>query len=230
MTALDRTARFSVLALGFASLCSVASAAEWQGSNAETPSAPVTVDASDDRQGADAPRARREDHVRVGVLGGIGFPRPLAIELVTKVERTFALGLEYSALPTITISSVDTRAWALCADARLFPLRGPFFVGLRAGYQHVDASGSFAVSGVGTVSESLAVNTTFVNPRLGFLFTFEPGVTIGIDAGVQIPLATTTSNTLPAGSRERSEVSRVATSYGNKWLPTVDLLRIGFLL
>src|SRR5215471_1437062 len=49
--------------------------------------------------------SRRTDHFRIGVLGGLGFPRPLSLEGMVKIERIVGLGAEYSVLPSISISS-----------------------------------------------------------------------------------------------------------------------------
>jgi hypothetical protein len=183
-----------------------------------------------------APDAKDEDssrppeHLRIGVLGGVGFPRPLAIEGLIKIERTIALGAEYSLLPGMTVSGVDISFWAIAADLRIFPFTNGFFVGVRAGYQRLGGQGSLMVTGYGTVREALTINTTFLNPRLGFLWTWDPGITLGIDAGAQFPVAAKASSTLPPGNAATDEVMSVASSFGKSVLPTVDLLRIGILL
>lgn len=227
MSAVPRAIFLTVSTFCFSLTCKDA-AAEWS-DRPYDPSPPPTR--ADEMTGATLKESHEHqpEHVRIGAIGGIGFPRPLAVEALVKLERIFAIGIEYSVLPTVTISSVDTRAWAVAADARIFPFRGPFFLGVRAGKQRVDAAGSLTVSGR-SFPESYSVDTTFVNPRLGLLFTFRPGITIGTDAGVQIPLSNSTSSTLPDGRPETAEVNRVVTFYANKWLPTVDLVRLGVLL
>jgi hypothetical protein len=172
---------------------------------------------------------RDEDHFRLGVLGGFGFPRPLAIEGMVKVERALGLGVEYSVLPSFSVDGVETTFHALAADARLFPLRGPFFIGIRAGHQHLGAAGTVAVNGLRSAQE-VTVDSTFVNPRIGFLWTFEPGFTVGIDAGAQIPLTSTISSSLPTGTVANEQAMRVANTLGASVIPTIDLLRLGFLL
>jgi hypothetical protein len=174
--------------------------------------------------------SRRVDHVRIGVLGGVGFPRPLAIEGLVKVERLVVLGLEYSALPTMTISGAQVSFWAAAADVRFFPGRGNFFIGLRAGRQHLGGKGVLTVDPYGSVLESVSIATTFLNPRIGFLWTWEPGVTLGIDLGVQLPIAKKIESTLPSGYPATDEVMRVAHAFGGTALPTVDLIRLGVLL
>lgn len=179
----------------------------------------------------------RKDHLSIGALAGVGFPRPLAIEGVLKIERTVMLGVEYSALPQITVSQASASCSALAADLRVFPLRGPFFVGLRGGKQHIDASATVSAYGY-SVPASLSADTVFINPRLGFLWTWEPGISLGIDAGVQIPLSTSTASSLPSTSNAyaaeaeksaKQSIESVAGLVGNAVLPTVDLLQVGIL-
>jgi hypothetical protein len=178
----------------------------------------------------DKDTSRAREHLRFGVLGGVGFPRPLAVEGLIKVERIIAAGVEYSVLPGITVSGVDVAFWAIAADLRVFPLANGFFVGLRAGHQQLGGEDTIDVTGFGPVHETLTVDTTFLNPRVGFLWTWEPGITLGIDAGAQFPVAVKMSTTLPAGYQPADQAKSLARSLGSSTLPTVDLLRIGFLL
>jgi len=173
------------------------------------------------------------EHFRIGVLGGVGLPRPLALEGMIKVERLIGVGVDYSVLPTIHVSGVNASSWALGADVRVFPVRGPFFVGLRAGYQHLAASTTVTVTNVGSASLAAQVDSTFINPRLGFLWTWDPGITLGLDAGVQIPLGSEVTTDMPAlamGTAVDQELTSVATALGQAVLPTIDLLRVGILL
>lgn len=180
-----------------------------------------TVESSDDDT----------DPFRIGVLGGVGFPRPLALEGLVKIDRVLALGVEYSLLPKTTFGAVETTFWALAADARVFPFRNGFFVGMRAGRQVLGATASVSAGSFGTFSESARAETWFVNPRLGFLWTWRNGFTVGIDAGVQIPLSSATSSTLPDGLPVEvdSTIASIVSTFGGGVTPTVDLLRVGFL-
>lgn len=81
----------------------------------------VTVDRAAEA-GSQRADTRRRDHLGVGALVGVGFPRPLAAEGVIKLERLVLLGAEYSALPSITVSGVQASCWAAAADVRIFPL------------------------------------------------------------------------------------------------------------
>lgn len=179
--------------------------------------------------------SRRTDHFRIGVLGGVGFPRPLAVEGFVKIERLVGLGVEYSVLPTLSVSGVETSFHAIAFDGRVFPFKNAFFVGLRVGRQHLGGDAQITVQGFGAVREAVSADSTFINPRVGFLWTWEPGITLGIDVGVQIPVAYSATSTIPQSALPASvtvddNIMRVTNTVGKYALPTVDLLKVGFLL
>jgi len=188
-------------------------------------------------RGAGERRGRdRTEHFRVGALVGVGFPRPFAIEAFAKLEKVVGVGFEYSFLPRMHVGNVDASFSALAADLRVFPFKGAFFIGARGGRQWLDARAAFSAAQLGAVTETMAASTWFVNPRAGFLHTFESGITIGIDAGVQLPIGSSyeragraTSAGIAAQSGVDGTLVAVANALGNKTTPTIDLLRLGFL-
>jgi hypothetical protein len=226
-------------------LCAVASALvlsfAGRASAAEPPPPPYAASVSASAQPSDSAEPTPEDErdeprrerFRIGVLGGVGFPRPLAVEAMVKVERLIGLGVEYSVLPSLTISDVRTSFSAVAADVRVFPLRSGFFLGMRAGYQRLGGETTVVVRDFGSFPVSARVETVFINPRIGFLWTWEPGITVGIDAGLQIPIGSEISRDIPPfaeGSEPDQELMRIARNIGQATLPTLDLLRFGFLL
>jgi hypothetical protein len=185
-----------------------------------------------DRPAREAVEKDEDDEpFRIGAVAGLGFPRPFAVEALIKVDRVLALGVEYSLLPKTTIGGVETDFWAIAADARVFPFKGAFFIGLRGGRQTLRASATANLGQLGTYTESGVAETWFVNPRIGFLWTWRNGFTVGIDAGVQVPIGPSLSTTLPSGlpAQVNSTVASIANTFGNETTPTVDLLRVGFL-
>jgi hypothetical protein len=174
-------------------------------------------------------KPRSGDALQVGVLGGVGFPHPFAVEGLVVIDRLLLLGAEYSALPATALAGVQTSLWAVAADARVFPFRGAFFVGVRAGEQHLDESATITINGVGSFSGSTSADTTFINPRIGFLWSWSV-LALGIDAGIQIPLSASTASNLPAGVSPPSGVTDVTRTLSQQVLPTIDLLRIGLVL
>ncbi|MEP7051160.1 MAG: hypothetical protein ABJB12_12450 [Pseudomonadota bacterium] len=181
--------------------------------------------------------ARADEHVKVGALLGVSFPRPLSVEGLVKLERAVAVGVEYSTLPDLTVSNVQVGCWAVAGSARVFPFRGPFFVGLRAGRQHLTAAAAVSAYGY-NVPVGLSVDTTFLDPQVGFMWTWSSGITLGIDAGLQVPLSSQSASTLqatvptvaePYVASARQDAENVAKAIGQTPLPTVDLIRFGFL-
>ncbi|MDF2693736.1 MAG: hypothetical protein K0S65_2119 [Labilithrix sp.] len=176
------------------------------------------------------------EHFRFGPIVGVGFPRPFAIEGLAKIERLVGVGFEYSFLPRMSMFNADTGFKAFATDLRVFPFKGAFFIGARAGRQWLDAKTTLTAGQFGSFTESMAASTWFVNPRAGVLYTFESGITLGIDAGVQIPINPSyerSGRATEAGLASQFDIDgtlvAVANTLGNRTTPTVDLLRLGFL-
>lgn len=188
-------------------------------------------------QPAEAKASKDEpEHFRIGGLAGLGFPRPFQLEAFAKFEQQFGVGLEYSFMPPTTVQGVWSRFNAVSVDGRWFPFKGGFFIGLRAGRQWLDASMTETIAGLGTGTEAMNAAAWFVNPRIGYLYTFPSGITLGIDAGVQLPIGATYERSGPAtaagvaqGTQFDNTLRIVANTLGNDVTPTVDLLQIGFL-
>lgn len=198
----------------------------------------AAVDPADDAPSTADPRPENGDdgtrseveHVRIGAIGGVGFPRPLAVEGMVKIERVVGLAVEYSVLPNIRVSDVDVNSWALAGDLNIFPFQGGFFIGAKGGRQHVATATTIDAGSYGTASGSMTVDTWFVNPRIGYLKTWNSGFTLGIDAGVQIPISSSVEATASDGLEVPSEVQDFGKKLGQTVLPTIDLLRLGFML
>jgi hypothetical protein len=134
-------------------------------------------------------------------------------------------------MPKLSIAGTETKFNALAADARVFPFKDGFFLGVGVGHQHLDAAGTIALPApYPAINEQLSGSTWFINPRIGFLTTFGWGGTIGIDAGVQIPLNAQFNSTLPSEVAMSQDVNNVAHFFTKGVLPTINLLRLGMML
>jgi len=204
------------LALGLAAWPAVARA---QGSAPRDEGPPPTTER--------APKSETVRPVRIGAIGGVGFPRPLAIEGMVLLRDSVALGAEYGVLPNLTVDGVHTSLWSLAGDVRYFPFHGAFFLGVRAGRQHIGADMTVTVAPYGSSSESLSVDSWFVNPRIGLLWTSDAGLALGMEAGFQVPVATDSTSSMSLALVPAAQ--RTANWLGTSILPTVDLLRIGML-
>lgn len=226
----------SIRAGAFVTLGLVCAGTDAYAAEGDAPSGAAPATAGEGRASKDEPNKQPrsdedDEHLRIGPVVGVGFPRPFAIEGLVKVERLVAIGLEYSFMPTTKISDVETRFSALAGDLRVFPFRGAFFVGLRAGRSSLSANATINVAQLGTVTQSADAVAWFVNPRVGFLWTWKSGLSLGIDAGVQLPLSASLEKTFPSGVVPEVDdtIRIVSKTLGNGVTPTVDLLRVGFL-
>ncbi len=151
----------------------------------------------------------------------------MSFELFARLGGNVGLGAEYGLLPSISFGGVAVSAWAASFDLRLFPFHGAFFVAARAGYQHLDGSATVSAGSLGSASGSATLETWFVNPRAGFLWTLGY-FTISIEGGAQLPIASSFSSSLPSAVALQVHSSTPVTLLSGI-LPTVDLLRVGLL-
>jgi hypothetical protein len=168
---------------------------------------------------------------QLGAYAGLSFPRPLSVEGLVTYDRLIGVGVEYSVLPALTISGVHMNLDAIDAELRVFPFRNGFFAGVSVGHQRFDATGSVALPmGLGSLPEEVTADTWFIGPRIGFLYTWSWGLSLGMDAGMQIPVAASFTSTVPMALPESQAVADWQHTIGKDVLPTLDLLRLGFLL
>ena len=185
---------------------------------ASATTAPLPRPADPDRSASSRPAP-----FSMGALAGIGFPRPLSLEVLTKLGGYVGLGIEYGILPSLTIAGVNASGWSATVDTRVFPFRGAFFLGLRGGYDRVDGHAT-----VRAFNESAQVDNWMINPRLGFAWTFPSGFIVSTEAGVQVPVSSSFSTSLPEPLAVALRDSTVVRTI-NGVLPTVDLLRLGMM-
>jgi hypothetical protein len=159
--------------------------------------------------------------LRIGPIASLGVPRPVSVELFAKVANTIGVGIEYSFLPTMTVDIVTVRAQGVAGDLRWFVLGSPFFLGVGAGVQWLSAVGSTQ-----GYTATVDASKTFITPRLGVMWTFGPGFSIGADAGVELPVAYTTTVAPPI---EQITDHALVKALTRSPLPDVHLARLGWL-
>lgn len=178
---------------------------------------------------ADTPRPWRF----TGTVGVVSLPRPLSLELLARYRREgdprwdlFAVGAAIEYLPPgIAQFGEDTKFQWLQAglEGRWFPWRF-LFVGARVGWQ--------SASCCDTIKYTSNVNyttTAFVlGPKVGALYTFPSGLTIGGELGAGIPIGADT--TLDSDGQTDSNARKVAKTFGMWTMPSVSLFRVGYTL
>ena len=212
---------------------------------------PGTPDGAPPPAGGAAPHATEDGSdqgmlgpVLIGGFGSVGFPRPIGVEAFVMIDKVIGFGAEYSLMPTVTVEGVQTNFYAVAGDVRVFPFRNSFFVGLSGGHQHLSANETLSLAGLSpqdaaaltqaaaAAGKSLNGQVTgdcwFINPRMGFLATWDWGLALGIDVGVQIPVSTSFASNVPNIS-VGSDVNNIAHLFTKNALPTIDLLRVGLM-
>ncbi|GMV15317.1 MAG: hypothetical protein HS104_29535 [Polyangiaceae bacterium] len=165
--------------------------------------------ASDDEE---KPEAKEEDDsadglfgpFRIGGLVGVGLPSVLSFGGAIKLTRYFGAGVNVGLIPKIRISlygEAELSYQEYDAYGRLFPFGGMFFVGAGVGYATIKGSfkSSYDVRPYKAIAPTLpdalvvesraSVRTLVLTPQLGLQHTFGSGFTLGIDVGLQVPLA-----------------------------------------
>lgn len=138
-----------------------------------------------------------------------------------KYKRAVGIGLEYSVLPTLNVDGVSVHASAIAGDLRWFVLDSPVFLGVGLGVQTL--TGAATISGY---SGSADASKLFLTPRIGLLFTFGPGFSIGADAGIEMVLSHR-ETFVPDVDEIRNNSFVAALTRGP--LPDVHLVRMGWL-
>lgn len=176
-----------------------------------------------------APSGQKPSRPRIGLYGSAGFPSPISVGALVAIDQRFLLGAEYGFLPVSQLAGFDVvhRSWS--ADARWFPFRGgPFFVGVRAGRQHLAASKTVTVSGWGSATGSTTADSWYVNPRLGLFRMWDSGFFVGADVGLKVPLGHSSTESVPYGQPMPEEVTKVRDTLSARVIPTITLAQLGF--
>ncbi|MBK7586154.1 MAG: hypothetical protein IPI67_38970 [Myxococcales bacterium] len=188
---------------------------------------------------------------------GVGLPSILSFGGAIKLTRYFGAGINVGLIPTIKISlygDAQLSYQEYDAYGRLFPFGGMFFVGAGVGYATI--KGSFKSSYdvrpyqaiAPTLPDSLAVEsiasvrTLVLTPQIGLQHIFGSGFTLGIDVGLQIPLAPSEihfDTQLPPGvpaevidkyvKPNDQKVQDTLETIGRATVPTLNL-RVGWML
>lgn len=168
---------------------------------------------------------------RLGVLFGAGVPQPLGAELFARLGDSFGVGLGYATLPqsfgdailsVAGVSNAHLSSESADLDLRWFPFHGSFFLGASGGRQTLTASASQSGQ-----QSRIDATTWFATPRLGYLFVFGSGISLGLDGGVQLPV-TTDSVVTPPGGAGSSAARTAADLIARTPFPSVHL-RLGYL-
>jgi len=180
-------------------------------------------------------------HARLGPMVGVGFPGGASVGLTAKVHEIVVVGADFEAIPSLAIPGVSGAKLARVGGQgylRLYPFRGAFFVGVGMGYEQMKGSATKSVDAYDTTTTAVAaayVHTLYVAPHVGWLWTWDMGLAIGFDVGVELPIATTSPtfdvssyglNVHVDGTGALADAMRYAS---HRPMPIVNPLKVAFL-
>jgi hypothetical protein len=187
---------------------------------------------------------------------GTGLPAIINIGGTLKLAHYIGAGVTLGLIPSIELSyygEAEVSYQHLDIYGRIYPFGGGFFFGAGAGYATVEGTLTKTVTSaeVAGLSGSVrydsqgSVRTLVLTPVLGYLHTFGSGFSLGIDAGMQVPIAPSevefeskTSGSIPpqfqpvvdqALAPTDAAVRDTLETIGRTPLPTFNL-RLGWLL
>ncbi len=144
---------------------------------------------------------------RIGGLVGAGLPSLLSFGGILKLTRYFGAGVNVGLIPAVKLSyygeaQISYQEYDLYG--RLFPFGGALFVGAGVGYATMNGSfkntppisdiqkvlgTSVKLPNGVTIDSEGSVRTLVLIPTVGLLHTFGSGFTVGLDVGLQMPIA-----------------------------------------
>jgi len=135
----------------------------------------------------------------------VGLPSLINVGGVIKLTRYFAAGLNVGIAPNVKFAyygDATVLYHAYSVYAHVHPFGGGFYLGASVGYALAKGTAEQSIAlppelsavypgltGPITLKSSGRVQTMVLTPELGYFYTFKVGFSIGIGAGLQLPIA-----------------------------------------
>ncbi len=188
---------------------------------------------------------------RVGPHVAVGIPHPMTVGLdvvyADLVSLSFGSGRFGHKFDT---TEIELTNWDL--TARWYVFRGSFYLGAAYGHQTIIGKGTkdvtFDYNGVELTVPStirLEIESNYLTPQLGWFARWDWGLTLGFELGLQMPsgakseLQTSFSNVSTAAEetvrnsadykKNKKDVEDLGKTLGEKPIPYITLLKVGFL-
>lgn len=174
---------------------------------------------------------KRPDGVTVGPrLSLVSIPAP-GIGVEAKVANLVGASFDYGLIPQVSLEGAKVQLTTWRAGAKVYPLRGRFWLGAAYGSRTFTARKTVTSGGV-SGSGKLEVTSTFLAPQLGWLFVRPSGFFMGIDLGWEIVLHGRSRLTATAGlpDTDRKDLEDLGRRIGKAGLPELGLLQVGWFL
>ena len=179
--------------------------------------------------------------VRAGPTVGFGVPDGVRFGVFTKWRGILGGGAAFSLLPQTTVPGVNAQIVRASGEvfARVHPFRGAFFLGVAGGYAQTKGTMTEQTEAF-RQTQRVVVNAYarafYVAPQLGFQWMLPLGLTVGCDAGVEIPVATdgpsfdATRYGLIVPVEAKGTVANATRYVTTMPVPVIHLLEVGYAL
>lgn len=178
--------------------------------------------------------------VRLGPTVGVGAPDGLRFGLFTTWKGLLGAGGALSMVPSLAVPGAPSAAVSRFGGEgflRVHPFRGAFFAGVAGGVAKTEGRASklgVASDPSSRVAVHASATAVYVAPHLGFRWMLPFGMTVGFDAGVEIPVVSSKADFEATAAGETQDVSgkgKVATAMNyaaSKPIPVLHLLEVGY--
>ncbi len=145
--------------------------------------------------------------IRLGPMVGVGLPNLLSFGGLLKLTRYLGGGINIGLIPTVRVSYYG-EAKLLYQEydvfGRIFPFGGGLFLGAGVGYETVKGTlankmdtspfasqlpQGLAIPNPLDYESAGSVRTMVLTPQLGYFYTTGIGFSLGLDVGLQLPIA-----------------------------------------
>lgn len=179
--------------------------------------------------------------VRLGPTIGVGAPDGVRFGVLAKWRGLLAAGGAFSVLPPMTVPGSDAQVVRASGEifARVHPFQGAFFVGLAGGYAQTKgtmAQVRMAFRQVQNVETHAYASAFFIAPHAGFQWMIRPGMTVGCDAGLEIPIGASSPSFdaakygLVMPIEGKGSAADTTNAIATSPIPVVRLIELGYVL
>ncbi len=171
--------------------------------------------------------------LRLGALAGVGAPSIFSGQALAKIGDWVGLTGDYGTAPSITMpignGGATISQTTVSAGARVFPFRGSFFIGGAVGQQSVNAKVTQSAQGAAG-GANFSTTAIFIEPQIGLLYRSSFGLAIGCDIGLEIPVTARGESSASEGIPLPGPLSQAMTYAEKGPIPSVNILRLGYVL
>jgi hypothetical protein len=173
--------------------------------------------------------------VRLGPTVGFGAPDGMRFGLFATWKGLLGAGGALSTVPTIAAGPAQISRFSAEGFLRVHPFRGAFFLGLAGGMARTEGAMTQVVTADSSrVDLKTVASVVYLAPHAGFRWMLPFGMTVGFDAGVELPIVSSGPTYQATHGKDVQQVegkgivASAMTFAATKPVPVVRLLEIGY--